>query len=109
MLPWRDMTPGVVPIVQGATGPNAARRSRERATRRGRAMDRLQFQPQPPEDVIALYGRVAAQLPVADQAARQAAWDDIAAALCCVLAVAETFGLSPVVRDMLDARLAGVV
>lgn len=72
-------------------------------------MDRLQFQPQAHEDVTALYERVATpDLRMTDQAVREAAWDEIAVALFGVLTVAETFGLAPIVRDTLDARLAGV-
>ncbi len=65
---------GMAPILLSAPRPNAARRLRKRTTGRGRAMDRLQFQTQPHEDVTALYGRVAArELSAADHAARQAA------------------------------------
>jgi hypothetical protein len=69
-------------------------------------MDRLQFQPDPADDIAALYRRlVGDELTDEERGARQAAWEAMTAALLRVLDAAEAFGLGAVELDALDVEL----
>jgi len=72
-------------------------------------VDRLQFQPDPEDDVAALYRRlVGDELTDEERGDRHAAWEAMTAAMLRVLDAAEAFGLEAVGLDVLDVELVAV-